>query len=1190
MLTKKKIFRLFSTFLIITVLLTLVEPAYADHALLKEPARVFMQDDTTPTPTDEPAGIETPVPIETPIATETSEPTEIPIEEPTSAPAEMLAAEAGDVNALAVTLYVKASGGSDSNNCLSAALACATINGAIGKAAASGDTIKVATGTYTGAGTEVVLIDKSVTLSGGWNATFTSQIGMSIIDGESARRGVTVNSGVSVMMGYFTIQNGNVTGGGGGIHNSGTLTVANSVISNNNAGSGVGAGIHNAASGIVNLNNSIINQNGSDQICFIIDNLGTLTMNNSVVKDNNTTTRFCFPLIIMNSSGTMTLNNSTVANNSGFGLYNYATLVVNNSTISGNAGGIYNWDGVLTMNNATIMANISSETNTAGGIFSGGTGVVTMRNSILAGNTGTVAPDCSGNIGSSGYNLVGDNSGCTFSSTTGDKVGTGAIPIIPGLTPLQDNGGATFTHALMVGSPAINAGNPASPGSGGNACLAADQRGTSRPVSTACDIGAFEGQVAVVFFNISGNAGIAGAVLSYTEGTLKTVTADVNGNYSFQVPSGWSGTVTPSKAGYNFIPSSRTYNNVFTNQTAQNYTFDIVISGNVGTAGATLSYTDGTAKTAMSDINGNYSVTVSYGWSGTITPTKPGSIFTPIYMAYSNVTTHQTAQNYAVVVNLLLDPSFETYWSDQYWLQTSTNFGTPLCTMGVCGNGDGTASPHTGAAWGWFGGVPKNEVATLSQSVVFPTSHASLQFYFWIGEAAAGSNTADVFTAKIDDVTIFSANATQKNYPTYTLVTVDVSAFADGTSHVVKFSSVTTTQLVTFNLDDVFLFEPVYYTISGNAGTAGATLSYVDGTIKNVTADGSGLYSLEVPSGWSGTVTPSKIGYNFMPVSKTYGNVAADQISQNYTAVFDTTPPVVSSITRGNNNPTDAFNVNFLVTFSESVTGVEANDFTLTTTGVTGASISGVSGSGSTRTVTVKTGSGDGTIRLNLVDDNTVIDWVSNPLGGAGAGNGNFSGGEVYTIDKPDLPAPTLRSPRTGMVTNDVTPTFWWTKVKGGGSYMIQFATDALFTSGVNSQTVSETSYTVITPFVGGGYFWRVRAYNASNQPGEWSSTRSFSIDTSGPSAPVLSLPANSASTRSPTFRWGTVSGAVLYEFQYDNDSNLLSPTYTVTTRSTFRRPPAMGLGVYYWHVRAKDAAGNWGAWSAPFTINITSP
>ena len=119
---------------------------------------------------------------------------------------------------------------------------------------------------------------------------------------------------------------------------------------------------------------------------------------------------------------------------------------------------------------------------------------------------------------------------------------------------------------------------------------------------------------------------------------------------------------------------------------------------------------------------------------------------------------------------------------------------------------------------------------------------------------------------------------------------------------------------------------------------------------------------------------------------------------------IDVTPPTVSSIARGNLNLTSATSVAFTVTFSELVTGVNIstpfNDFVLTTTGVTGAAITGISGSGTTYTVTVNTGSGSGTIRLDVVDDDSIKDVANNPLGGAGTGNGDFISGETYTIDK----------------------------------------------------------------------------------------------------------------------------------------------------------------------------------------------
>ena len=137
-------------------------------------------------------------------------------------------------------------------------------------------------------------------------------------------------------------------------------------------------------------------------------------------------------------------------------------------------------------------------------------------------------------------------------------------------------------------------------------------------------------------------------------------------------------------------------------------------------------------------------------------------------------------------------------------------------------------------------------------------------------------------------------------------------------------------------------------------------------------------------------------------------NTIKDVLNLAFTAAFttgetytvDRADPSVTSSNRANADPTNAASVDFTVTFSEPVSGVDTSDFTLTTTGVAGASITGVTGSGATRTVTVNTGTGSGTIRLDVVDDDTIIDAAAKPLGGAGAGNGNFITGQVYTIDK----------------------------------------------------------------------------------------------------------------------------------------------------------------------------------------------
>src|SRR5258708_2986574 len=105
------------------------------------------------------------------------------------------------------------------------------------------------------------------------------------------------------------------------------------------------------------------------------------------------------------------------------------------------------------------------------------------------------------------------------------------------------------------------------------------------------------------------------------------------------------------------------------------------------------------------------------------------------------------------------------------------------------------------------------------------------------------------------------------------------------------------------------------------------------------------------------------------------------------------TPPSVHSIVLGGATPTNTASVQFTITFSESVTGVDSTDFAITAGGVTGASVTNVTGSGTTYTVTVGTGTGDGTIRLDFVSDNSVIDVAGNPAA-------SFNAGQSYTIDK----------------------------------------------------------------------------------------------------------------------------------------------------------------------------------------------
>ncbi|MFZ5879128.1 MAG: S-layer homology domain-containing protein [Chloroflexota bacterium] len=119
---------------------------------------------------------------------------------------------------------------------------------------------------------------------------------------------------------------------------------------------------------------------------------------------------------------------------------------------------------------------------------------------------------------------------------------------------------------------------------------------------------------------------------------------------------------------------------------------------------------------------------------------------------------------------------------------------------------------------------------------------------------------------------------------------------------------------------------------------------------------------------------------------------------------FTQADPFVAYIRRADPDPTASATVDFTVTFTEPVTGVTLDNFTLTTTGVSDATVSGLAGSGASYTLTVNTGSGDGTIRLDLLDNDTILDADLNPLGGAG--NGVFTRGKIYEILKSNV-APT---------------------------------------------------------------------------------------------------------------------------------------------------------------------------------------
>ena len=120
--------------------------------------------------------------------------------------------------------YVSPTGNNESD-CRSPATTCATINGVLGKTGfLPGDTVLVESGTYVGTGPTVVELQKSVRLLGGWNVSFTERIGLSTLNGQWSRGGMSVSIPVTAIVDHFQIRDC-IAGSGGGIFINGDVTI-----------------------------------------------------------------------------------------------------------------------------------------------------------------------------------------------------------------------------------------------------------------------------------------------------------------------------------------------------------------------------------------------------------------------------------------------------------------------------------------------------------------------------------------------------------------------------------------------------------------------------------------------------------------------------------------------------------------------------------------------------------------------------------------------------------------------------------------------------------------------------------------------------------------------------------------------------------------------------------------------------
>ncbi len=381
---------------------------------------------------------------------------------------------------------------------------------------------------------------------GGINNSGTLTVSNSTLSGNSisygGRGGGIYNNGMLTVNNSTLSGNSASFGYGGGIHNNGMLTVNNSTLSGNSASFGYGGGILNNRT--LTVNNSTLSGNSASSGGGI-HNSDTATLNNSTLSGNSATDNSSSSGGGIDNYGTVTLNSSTLSGNYAAGTYSSGggistgdiafpavklTLIVNNSSISGNyatgtnssGGGIFNDRSIIQVNNSTLSGN--STTGQGGGIYNS-RGPMIISNSIVSGNTAGSGReiyhfDYGSRVASQGYNLFGYNGDNGLINV--DIIGTDRTPTVALnqiIAPLANNGGPTQTHALVLNSPALNAGDPTS-------TLTIDQRGGQRGpaglnAGSRIDIGAYEATSSILVTNTLDTS---------TIGTLRNAIAFSNGN------------------------------------------------------------------------------------------------------------------------------------------------------------------------------------------------------------------------------------------------------------------------------------------------------------------------------------------------------------------------------------------------------------------------------------------------------------------------------------------------------------------------------------------------------------------------------------------------------------------------------------------------------------------------------------
>lgn len=498
-----------------------------------------------------------------------------------------------------------------------------------------------------------------------------------------------------------------------------------------------------------------------------------------------------------------------------------------------------------------------------------------------------------------------------------------------------------------------------------------------------------------------------------------------------------------------------------------------------------------------------------------------------------------------------------------FWIEYSSNFGSPVCNQAVCGDGGGTSRPDTGQYWVWLGGNVEPEQGYVTQTVFIPSGTAALSFRLMVPYDTAGSA---VFRVYVDNAVVWELNKPFGDFGAnyYVTANINLNAYANNARHQILFYGETNNGVTNMHLDTVSLIWNGTFVPPTNTPTLTPTNSQ--------------------------TPTPSDTPTQTYTPSATHTPTATHTPSATPTETPSPTPTAT---------PTDIPPLPPPVGTAPLGT-INSSSPTFTWNAVPGATW-----------YYLWVGRGDGLHMLDQWYDGFYIctggtcsvtpdlallpGWHQWWVQAWSLENGYSVWSAAHDFELPPVTVNTIAP--VGAITEPI-PSFSWNHIPGmtwyyvwvsgpGGVHILDQWNEAINLCAAGVCTLSPN-----IPLQGGTHRWWVQAWNPITGYTAWNSETIFALPFV---APTPLAPLGTINTGAPTFTWSQLTGAAWYYLWVSSDSgHVIDQWYQLSVcgggTCSVTPPLSLPAGNYRWWIQAWSPEDGYSPWSAESNFSVSIP